>query len=40
MQIKYEAQKSATYLFIILNPLLRGNNYVRFWNAFGVYEQK
>lgn len=40
MQITYEAQKSAAYLPIILNPLLRGNNYVQFCNAFGVCEQK
>jgi len=40
MQIIYEAQKSATYLPIILNPLLRGNNYVQFCNALGVCEQK
>jgi hypothetical protein len=40
MQITNEAQKSATYLPIIFNPLLRGNNYVQFCNAFGVYEQK
>ena len=40
MQITYEAQKSATYLPIILNPLLRGNNYVQLCIAFGVQKSE